>query len=304
MAVLSLSDPARSEVFRAAFARALPDMPFHIGAAPDPAAVRWLITWQAPDRLAERYPALRLIFSTGAGVDQFDLAALPDHIGVVRMLSGGIAAQMQEFATMAVLSLHRDMPAYLAQARSGAWVEGRNVAAQDRRVGVLGLGNLGQAVLESLRPFGFPLSGWARSPREIAGVTCFTDLPAFLAQTDILICLLPLTPETESFLNDALFAQLPMGARLLQLGRGRQLDTDALRRALDQGRIASAFLDVTEPEPLPADHWLWRDPRVIVTPHIACQTRAGDAAAHLVAGVLADLEGKPPEGLVDRLRGY
>ncbi|MBJ2152858.1 glyoxylate/hydroxypyruvate reductase A [Paracoccus sp. IB05] len=304
MAILSLSDPARSEVFRKAFAEALPDMPFHIGTAPGPAAVQWLITWQAPVRLAETYPNLRLIFSTGAGVDQFDLGTLPEGVGVVRMLAGGIAEQMQEFATMAVLALHRDLPAYLAQAREGKWIEGQNVAPQDRRIGVLGLGNLGQAVLESLKPFGFPLSGWARSPREIAGVQCFTDLSAFLAQTDILICLLPLTPETTGFLDDALFALLPMGAKLVQLGRGRQLDEAALRRALDSGQLSAAFLDVTDPEPLPADHWLWRDPRVMVTPHIACQTRARDAAAHLVAGVLADLRGDPPPGLVDRSRGY
>lgn len=304
MAVLSLSDPARSEVFREAFARVLPDVPFHIGTAPDSSQVRWLITWRAPENLAQTYPALRLIFSTGAGVDQFDLSGLPPQVGVVRMLAGGIAEQMQEFATMAVLTLHRDLPAYLDQARRGAWVEGRNIPAARRRVGILGLGNLGQAVIDRLRPFGFALSGWARSPRQIDGVTCFTDLGAFLGQCDILVCLLPLTPDTEGFLNDALFAQLPMGARLVQLGRGRQLETQALARALDSGRITSAFLDVTEPEPLPADHWLWRDPRVIVTPHIACQTRAEDAADHLVAGVLADLAGRAPDGLVDRDRGY
>src|SRR5699024_337948 len=102
MAVLSLSDQTRSEVFREAFSRALPDMPFYIGEAPDPAAVRWLITWKAPERLVEQFPNLRLIFSTGAGVDQFDLRALPQQVGVVRMLAGGITEQMQEFATMAV----------------------------------------------------------------------------------------------------------------------------------------------------------------------------------------------------------
>lgn len=304
MAVLSLSDQTRSEVFREAFSRALPDMPFYIGEAPDPAAVRWLITWKAPERLVEQFPNLRLIFSTGAGVDQFDLRALPQQVGVVRMLAGGITEQMQEFATMAVLALHRDLPAYQAQARAGQWIERSNVAARDRRVGVLGLGNLGRAVLESLRPFGFPLSGWTRFPRQIEGVACFTDLPAFLAQSDILVCLLPLTPDTEGFLDDDLFNRLPMGARLVQLGRGRQLDQDALARALESGRITAAFLDVTEPEPLPSDHWLWQDPRVILTPHIACQTRAGDAAAHLVEGVLADLAGRLPSGLVDRKRGY
>lgn len=304
MAVLCLSDAARATVFRDIFARELPQVPFHVGEAPDPSAVRWLVTWQAPDGVGERWPGLRLIFSTGAGVDQFRLDSLPPQIGVVRMLDGGIAQQMQEFATLAVLALHRDLPAYLAQARQGLWREGTNVAAARRRVGVLGLGNLGQAVLAALKPFGFPLSGWARTPRRIDGVDCHTDLDAFLAGCDILICLLPLTAETEGFLNARLFASLPQGAGLVHLGRGRQLDHEALRAALESGQVSRAFLDVTEPEPLPADHWLWRDPRVIVTPHIACQTRPEEGALHIVRGIRADLAGETPPGLVDRSRGY
>jgi glyoxylate/hydroxypyruvate reductase A len=211
---------------------------------------------------------------------------------------------MQEFATLAVLAMHRDLPGYLAQGREGVWRERKNVAAASRRVGVLGLGNLGRAVLEALAPFGFQLSGWARSPRRIAGVEVFTDLDAFLSGCDILICLLPLTAETEGFLDARLFARLPEGAALVLLGRGRQLDHEALREALQSGRISRAFLDVTEPEPLPADHWLWRDPRVIVTPHIACQTRMEEAAMHILRGVRADLAGEAPAGLVDRSRGY
>jgi glyoxylate/hydroxypyruvate reductase A len=304
MAVLCLFDAERAAIVRDVFARELPDVPFHIGEAPDPGAVRWLVTWQAPERPGERWPGLRLVFSLGAGVDQFTPEALPSHIGVVRMLGGGLVEQMQEFATLAVLAMHRDLPGYLAQGREGVWRERKNVAAASRRVGVLGLGNLGRAVLEALAPFGFQLSGWARSPRRIAGVEVFTDLDAFLSGCDILICLLPLTAETEGFLDARLFARLPEGAALVLLGRGRQLDHEALREALQSGRISRAFLDVTEPEPLPADHWLWRDPRVIVTPHIACQTRMEEAAMHILRGVRADLAGEAPAGLVDRSRGY
>ena len=304
MAVLFLSSPERAAIFREVFARALPDMPFHVGQAPDPQAVRYLVTWTAPEGLARDYPNLRLIFSVRAGVDQFDLPALPPQVGVVRMLELGIARQMREYATLATLAMHRDLPAYLDQQRRGIWQEGRNLAAADRRVGVMGLGNLGQAVLEALRPFGFDLAGWSRSPRRIEGVTCMTDLDAFLARTDILLCLLPLTLETEGMLDAALFAKLPMGARLVHLGRGRQLDHDALRQALDSGRIVQAMLDVTEPEPLPAGHWLWRDPRVILTPHVASQTVARDGAQHVLEGIRADLRGENPAGLVDRARGY
>lgn len=304
MAVLCLSDDARGKVFKDIFSREMPQIPFHLNEAPDPDAVRWLVTWQAPDDIDERWPGLRLIFSTGAGVDQFRLDSLPAHIGVVRMLDGGIVEQMREFATLAVLALHRDLPAYLAQAQQGVWREGVNVAAARRRVGVLGLGNLGQAVLATLKPFGFQLSGWARTRRHIDGVTCYTDLDAFLADCDILICLLPLTAETQGFLNRDLFARLPKGAGLVHLGRGGHLDDGALRDALATGQIAQAFLDVTDPEPLPGDHWLWRDPRVIVTPHVACQTRPEEAAMHIINGIRADLAGNAPAGLIDRQRGY
>lgn len=303
MALLYRSEARRGQIFAQAFADALPDLPFHTEQAPDPAAVEYMVTWAAPPDLSA-YPNLRLIFSVGAGVDQFDLPALPPQIGVVRMLEPGIARQMREMAVMATLAIHRDLPAYLAQAQSGLWQARQNRRAGDCRVGVLGLGNMGRAVLDALRPFGFALSGWSRSPRQIDGVTCMTDLPAFLAQTDILICLLPLTDDTRGMLNAQVFSALPQGAALVHLGRGAQLDTDALRDALDSGHLSQAFLDVTNPEPLPADHWLWHDPRVIVTPHVASQTDAAEGAQHVIAGIRADRAGKPVPGLVDRTRGY
>ncbi|WP_108502531.1 2-hydroxyacid dehydrogenase [Paracoccus indicus] len=302
MAVLYRSDPTRGEVYARVFAQSLPAMPFHIGSAPDPAAVEYMITWTPPADLSA-YPNLRLIFSVGAGVDQFDMSALPPQVGVVRMMEPGIAQQMAQMAAMAVLSLHRDMPAYLSQARQGRWQALTTRDAGRTRVGVMGLGQLGRAVLAGLAPFGFDLAGYNRSPRDIAGVDCTTDLAAFLAGSDIVVCLLPLTDETRGILNDAFFAALPDGAHLVHLGRGAQLDVAALGRALE-GRLASAWLDVTDPEPLPQDHWLWSHPRVIVTPHVASQTDAAQGAAHVVAGIRADRAGQDAPGLVDRDRGY
>lgn len=304
MAVLFLPPPDRTEVFRDAFAKALPDVAFHVGQAPDPAAVRWLITWTAPANLAQTWPNLRLIFSIGAGVDQFDQTALPGHVGIVRMLEPNIAAQMGEYATLAVLAMHRDLPRYLDRQARGEWRSDRNQPAAGRRVGIMGLGQLGQMVIDRLRPFGFDLAGYSRSPKRIEGVACFTDLPAFLARTDILVCLLPLTPETAGILDAALFAQLPHGARLVHLGRGPQLVAADLLAALDSGRIAAAMLDVTDPEPLPASHPLWRRPEVIVTPHVASQTDAVAGAAHVINGIRADLAGRAPHGLISRVRGY
>jgi len=302
MSILYTSDPARGAVFADIFAAEAPELAFHSGTAPDLAAVEYMITWTAPDLRA--YPNLRLLFSTGAGVDQFDLTALPAGAQVVRMLEPGIAEQMCEYVTLAVLGLHRGLPGYLNQQRAGQWKIGTDHPAAKRRVGVMGLGQLGKAVLQALAPFGFPLAGWARSPRRIDGVEVFTDLDAFLARTDILICLMPLTTETGGMLDAKLFAALPQGAMLVQVGRGRQTDQEALLAALDSGQLSAAWLDVTEPEPLPPEHPLWSHPRVILTPHIASRTRAEDGARFVLAAIRAHRAGQRVPGLVDRIRGY
>lgn len=304
MAVLYLSTPERGAIVQAALAEAFPDLPFHSGSAPDPAQVRVAISWTCPPDLFRLHPDLSLLISVGAGVDQLGLADIPPDVQVVRMQEPSLSAQMAEQATLATLALHRDLPLYLDQARQGLWRAGRNLPAGQRRVGVMGMGQLGRAVLEALRPFGFPLAGYSRSGDSPAGVEAFTDLSAFLARTDLLICLLPLTQATEGILNARNLALLPPGAGLVHLGRGRHLVTADLIAALDHGHLRAAFLDVTDPEPLPPDHPLWHHPRVIVTPHVACQTRAEDAARHVVAVIGAWRAGRPIPGAVDRSRGY
>ncbi|SMF30999.1 glyoxylate/hydroxypyruvate reductase A [Tistlia consotensis] len=305
MAVLYLSsDSRRGEIFAESFARALPDLPFHIGSAPDPAAVEFLVAWTAPADLGQAYPNLRVIFSVGAGVDQLDLATVPPQVLVVRMLEPGIPQQMREFVALATLALHRDLPLYISRQRQALWQPGESRPAAERRVGVMGLGQLGQAVLDALAPFGFQLGGWSRSLRSLPGVESFTELPAFLSRTDILICLLPLTPETRGILDAGLFAGLPPGAGLVHVGRGGHLDQQALLAALDSGRLSAAWLDVTDPEPLPREHPLWAHPRVVITPHVATRVGAAEGAAHVIAGIRAYRAGRSIPGLVDRARGY
>jgi len=304
MSVLYLSDANRGAVFAKHFAKALPDLPFHQAETPDPKEVTHLITWKTPADVMQLHPNLRMILSVGAGVDQLDLNDIPDHVRVVRMLEPGIAKQMQEYISMAVLGLHRNMPGYIDQQRNQLWKGHTNRVASEVQVGVLGLGQLGLAAIEALRPFGFQLSGYTRKPREISGVTCFTDRAAFLGQLDILINLLPLTPETTGVLNADLFAQLKPGCGLISVGRGRHLDQTALIAALDDGQLSAAWLDVTDPEPLPESHPLWTHSKIVITPHIASQTRPDDAALHVIAAIKADLSGEPIKGLVDRSRGY
>jgi glyoxylate/hydroxypyruvate reductase len=308
MAFLYKGEPRRGAIWGEQFARKLPQLPFRIWPEiGDSAQVRFLAAWEPPQRIAETFPNLEVLFSVGAGVDQFDFSALPPDLTVVRMVEPGLTACMCEYVSWAVLSLHREIPLYLRQQRRSEWKEHPVRPARTRRVGVMGMGMLGRAALAQLRLLGFDCAGWNRSRRNEPGVRCYAgeaELDEFLARTDILVCLLPLTPETRGILGRRVFDALPAGAALVNAGRGGHLGQADLLAALERGQLSAAILDVCEPEPLPQGHPFWDHARILLTPHVASATQAETAAEALLDNLRRYEVGLPLEGVVDRTRGY
>lgn len=308
MALLYKSDPVRGQHWQALFAEHAPDITWR--AWPEighPEDIEYLATWQAPDNLMQLLPNLKVLFALSAGVDQLDLSSLPSSLPVVRLLDPGITQGMCEYASWAVLSLHRDMLRYRQQQLARCWQAHLLQPAAHRRVGVMGLGAQAQQILATLAPLGFALSGWARSSHQITGVDCYAgeaQLPVFLSQCDILLCVLPLTEQTQGILDRRLFAQLPRGAALINMGRGGHLVEDDLLDALSSGQLSGAVLDVLNEEPAPADHPFWDHPHIVLTPHIAAMTQPASAFGVLLENIRRHQRGERMVGEVDRNKGY
>ena len=308
MALLYKADPVRGEQWKRLFAEHAPDIEWRawpdIG---DPKDIHYLAAWQAPDDLETLLPNLQVLFALSAGVDQLDLDRLPTNLPVVRLLDPGITRGMCEYASFAVLSLHRDMLRYRQQQMARCWQAHLLQPAAKRRVGVMGLGTQAQQILATLQTFSFTLSGWARSEHSIAGVECFAgaeQLPAFLGECDIVLCVLPLTEQTKGILNRQLFQHLPIGAALVNMGRGGHLIEEDLLEALASGQLSAAVLDVLAQEPAAPDHPFWHHPQILLTPHIAAMTQPESAFSVLLENIRRHQRGESMLGQVDRERSY
>lgn len=261
-----------------------------------------------PDpRALATLPRLKWVHSLWAGVERLveDLQHSP--VEIVRLVDPQLAETMAEAVLAWTLYLHRDMPRYARQQAASQWLAHDYVPPQNKTVALLGLGELGMASAARLLTAGFQVAGWSRSPKNVPGVQCFAgaaQLPALLARADILVCLLPLTPETRDMLDARALAHLKPGAALINFARGALIDDAALRAALDSRQLAHAVLDVFRTEPLPAAQWQWQHPQVTVLPHISAPTHRHTAAAIVAANVRCYRETGALPALVDKQRRY
>lgn len=274
--------------------------------------VRYLLTWRPWQDIIDLLPNLHVMFSLGAGVDSIlSLPRLPD-CPIVRIVDAGLTASMTQYVCWQVLHHVRQGPAYSRFQRQRVWNELEQPAAGEFTVGLMGFGEMGAAAARMLLTLGLRVRAWTRSPRTNPEIEMFhgaADLDTFLAGTDILVTLLPLSPETRGLIDLPLLRKLrrggPLGGPvLINAGRGgSQVDND-IAAALADGTLAGASLDVFETEPLPADSPLWACENLVITPHVAADSDPQTLAGQIAAQIEAFERGEPLRNLVDRQRGY
>ncbi|KWR75402.1 2-hydroxyacid dehydrogenase [Cupriavidus sp. IDO] len=295
------------------FAEALPEAECLAWEDSREASADYAVVWRPPVEMLRGRTDLKAVFNLGAGVDGIlslrdeDPEALPAGVPIVRLDDAGMAAQMAEYVTHAVLRDFRKLDAYDAQQRAGTWKFIKPNRRADFTIGVMGVGTLGAHIARTLAGFGFPVRGWSRSARMIEGVVGFhgeAGQVPFLDGLRVLVNVLPLTPETENILNARLFGKLARGAYVINVARGPHLVEEDLLAAVQEGQIAGATLDVFRTEPLPAEHPFWQEPRITITPHISALTLREDSIAQIAGKIRALRAGQPIAGVVDVQRGY
>jgi glyoxylate/hydroxypyruvate reductase A len=281
-----------------------------IGAWPEtePGEADYAIVWKPPQQLLGALAKAKAVFNLGAGVDAFaETSALRPDLPIIRLEDAGMGEQMIEYACHAVLRCYRELDAYAEQQRAATWRPRRRLDKRSFGIGVLGLGVMGTAVAQALARLGFPVFGWSRRRKTIAGVASHAgagELDAVLARARVLICLLPSTRETRGSLDRARLSRLPHGACVVNVARGDLLVEEDLVALLDEGHLTAAILDVFRDEPLPAQHAFWHHPKITVTPHISAVTRIDESVEQIAAKIRRLERGLPVTGIVARERGY
>jgi phosphoglycerate dehydrogenase-like enzyme len=314
MGVLVLCHPVPARPYVEALQRLAPDMPVWDDAdtAP-PDAVEAVLGWRLQPGWLARWPQLRVVCSIGAGVEKLLVPDLPPQLPLTRTVDPQQAQALAQYAAAAALRHVRELPMYAAQQHQARWQRHRQRSPEACRVGVLGQGAVGQTVARAVAALGLPVSLWGRTRRRLPGLSELPstrqragreELPQILQESQVLVCTLPLTPDTQGLLNREALSLLPPGAHLVNIGRGEHVVETDLRALLDEGHLHSATLDVFEQEPPPPDNWVWQHPRVTATPHIAGEARAEVSAAQCLEALQFARAGQPVPRRVDRSAGY
>jgi len=273
----------------------------------NPGRVQFAVAWNHPQQVWEAYPNLKVISSLGAGVDHLlKDPSIPDHIRLTRVVVPSLADQMCDYVLTAVLTIIRKSELYQKQQKESVWKMQQAFLKEELVIGIMGLGELGSATAKRLQLNGFNVNGWARTEKKLDGITTYTTgyLGDFLNHTNILVNLLPLTPQTDGILDLDLFKELKKPAFVINVARGEHLVEEDLIYALDRELITHAVLDVFSTEPLSESHSFWGRDKITITPHIASVTKPDEVAVLLVENYKRTLSGLSLLNEVDRKRGY
>ncbi len=275
--------------------------------------VKYAVAWHTPDGFFGNFPNLKAVLSTGAGVDHLVARSdLPKDVAIIRIIDPDLTGRVTAWTVMNVIAHHRQALAYLEAQAQAKWKPLPQTSAPDVRVGIMGFGALGQSVAKVLATLDYDQAAWARTPKPDASIPVFVGdegLDAFLARTDILVCLLPLTDDTRGILNAELFAKLPQdgatgGPFVINGGRGGHQNEEDLADALHRGVLKGASIDVFHQEPLPSDHMLWTVPNILITPHTAGMSAPESLLGGMVENLIDYANGATLDNLVDREAGY
>ena len=309
MALVIYVGPARAEWWRETMQGLLPDIECRLWDDPgDRDEIEYALVWRPPLGGLKLFGNLKCIVSIGAGVDHLYVDPdLPPGVPIIRTVGGDLRQRMREYVTLHVLRFHRRLPDFEASQAAGSWNQMITPPAPERKVGVMGLGNMGRHCAEALAFLGFDTAGWALSEKRIPGVAGFQGSEgrdAFLARSEILVNMLPLTPATEKILDAELFARLPLGACIINVGRGGHLAEADLIPALESGQLGGATLDVFREEPLPEGHPFWSHPKILVTPHTASLIDPIAGGKAIAENLQKFIRGEPVPDMIDLKKGY
>lgn len=274
----------------------------------DKERVQFAVVWNQPKHLLDSFPNLKAVSSLGAGADHLIRdESLPESVDICRVVAPSLVQQMTEYILGAVISIQRNFTHYIRQSDAGTWQIHQHSLADEINIGIMGLGKLGKPVARQLSQVGYQVSGWSKSKKSIDNVDTYAGsegLGPFLEKTQILICLLPLTSQTEDILDLDLFKQLKKPASIINVARGEHLVDEDLIYALDSDILLGAWLDVFSEEPLPEKHAFWNRDNIIITPHIASITKPSEVADQIVENYKRTLSGMELKNTVDRSQEY